>query len=191
MKSILILTLLAPFFGSCALSHSIETGDDGEHDGRFVGDWIISGPPRGGFEMTIYRFSPDGSLRPVVSAQASGPIPTGIIGTLGFMEENRGCLFGDTWQSDGERTLLVNLRCGDLEWIGGLLTLVGETSAGRVEYSFDEGGRNTQGAGLTIAEVQSEIGAEAIGFVNWAKCDESTTACEWLMECGDCILHDE
>lgn len=190
MKPILLLALLAPLFGSCALSHSIDAPDGLERDERFVGDWLISGPPRGGYEATIYRFSRDGSLRPVVSDQNSGAIPTGVIGLPRFME-SRGCLFGDTWQSEGASTLLVNLRCGDIEWIDGLLTLVGDTSAGRVEYFFDEGGLNTEGASLSIVEVQSEIGAEATGYLNWLKCDESTSRCDWLIDCDDCIFHDE
>ena len=80
----------------------------GDHPAEVAAYWYVDQPMHALYEATIYRFHPDGRLD-AVDAWPDG-YRTGHVGTLDL---SIACEFSGPWESDGDTTLTVGMRCSD------------------------------------------------------------------------------
>jgi hypothetical protein len=103
--------ILRLYFNSGTIVEIVVQTDDLRNRGynsRFAGLWLIDQPTHGGYEATLYRFSPDGTM------EILKKLPAGYeTGTICRNGGKPTCSFGTRWHSHGADTLVISCKCSD------------------------------------------------------------------------------
>ncbi len=150
-----------------------------QNDARFVGLWAVEQPFHAAYEVTYYDFQADGTL--VVGSSwpsdCSGHLEnhcvTGSVANCVpepdtmWCETERTCVFGESWRSEDDQTLVIEGQCSD----GVARDIV-------LEFNSDSSQNASFGAGATLLTVDGESGW-AHNSWEWAfrKCPDDDSQC--------------
>jgi hypothetical protein len=153
-----------------------------QHDARFVGLWAVEQPFHAAYEITYYDFQADGTL--VVGdswpENCAGHLDSHCVtGSVAdcvsepdtmWCEAETTCVFGDSWRSEDDQTLVIQGHCSD-----------DVTRDIVLEFNSDSSQNASFGAGATLLTVDGEVTWSHNSW-EWAfrKCLDDDTQCGWM-----------
>jgi hypothetical protein len=155
-RTIVALTLVG--LVGCGGSRMMDSQDLLEHSERFVGMWLVDQPTHATYEATFYDLQGSGDLLEVHSIDLGGHLQ--YLGETGRVTDPSGavsCLFGSSWHSRDDATLVILGECSD--------DFAREIVLGfQADASANAG---YPGATVKIGDVGGEVGWQHAGF-EWA-----------------------